>query len=161
MNPKIIWSPPYWSQQFLRNQLSEVWDFPQCSITTTPTVALKGPMSFVATNPLQPIPHLPSVWLNSLPVEHYKCFVDAMTDLGPSISQVKKYQENGVFVSEIHVEHKRFADAMTDLGPSISQVEKYRKMVFLSQNFNFNLLIAPAVCMYDNLEKIPFLALYI
>jgi hypothetical protein len=70
------------------------------------TLAVMGPINCLATKPFQPIPHLPSVWLNSLPVQH-ECFADAKTDLGPSISQVKKYRENCDFVSEFQC---KFAD---------------------------------------------------
>jgi hypothetical protein len=49
------------------------------------TLAVTGSMSLVATKAFQPIPCLPLVWLNSLPVQR-----DAMTDLGPSIFQGKK-----------------------------------------------------------------------
>jgi hypothetical protein len=52
------------------------------------TLAVTGTMSFVATKRFKPIPRISSVWLNSLPVQHER-FADAMTDLGPSISQVK------------------------------------------------------------------------
>ncbi len=64
------------------------------------TLAVTGTMSFVATKPFKPIPRISSVWLNSLPVQHER-FADAMTDVGPSISQVKKYHENGFFVTEL------------------------------------------------------------
>jgi hypothetical protein len=62
-------------------------------------LAVMGTMSFVATKPFKPIPRISSVWLNSLPVQHER-FADAMTDFGPSISQVTKYHENGFFVTE-------------------------------------------------------------
>jgi hypothetical protein len=61
-------------------------------------LAVTGTMSFVATKPFKPIPRISLVWLNSLPVQHER-FADAMTDLGPSISQVKKYHVNRFFVT--------------------------------------------------------------
>jgi hypothetical protein len=48
---------------------------------------------------LQPIPRKSSVWLNSSSLNHER-FADAMSELGPAIRQVKKYEENGTFVSE-------------------------------------------------------------
>jgi hypothetical protein len=54
----------------------------------------------MATKPFKPIPRVSSVWLNSLPVQHER-FADAMTDLGPSISQVKKYHVTGFFCYRI------------------------------------------------------------
>jgi hypothetical protein len=70
------------------------------------TLAVTGTMSFVATKLFKPIPRISSVWLNSLPVQH-ESFAYAMTDLGPSISQVKKYHETGFFVTEFQC---KFAD---------------------------------------------------
>jgi hypothetical protein len=70
------------------------------------TLAVTGTMSFVATKTFKPIPCISSVWLNSLPVQHER-FANAMTDLGPSISQGKKYHENGFFVTEFQC---KFAD---------------------------------------------------
>jgi hypothetical protein len=54
---------------------------------------------FGSSNPFQPIPWISLVWLDGSPIEH-ECFADAMPEIGPTMRQVKKYEENGTFVSE-------------------------------------------------------------
>ena len=93
------------------------------------TLAVTGSMSFVATKPFQPIPRLPSVWLNSLPVQHER-FADAMTDVGPSISQVKKYHENGFFVTELQC---KFADCPRRMRIRSPGEESFSGPVYLTK----------------------------
>jgi hypothetical protein len=91
-------------------------------------LAVTGTMSFVATKPFKPIPRLSSVWLNSLPVQHER-FADAMTDLRPSIFQVKKYHENGFFVTEFQC---KFADCPLRMRVRSPGEDSFSGLVYLT-----------------------------